>query len=146
MLRYLTLLILREGAKSGSELSAQVEGYMGWKPSPGSVYPLLRSLEEEGLIEALEEGPGGKAYGLTQAGVEELESYVTHEEEFRQRSRNIRKIYWRLVRGMPEEVYEALAAFQDELEEAYPSLGDLEALRRVLVEAREGVRRLAGVE
>jgi len=41
-----------------------------WKPSPGSVYPTLQLLEDEGVI-AGEESGGKKLFALTDAGREE---------------------------------------------------------------------------
>ncbi|MGH3471330.1 MAG: PadR family transcriptional regulator, partial [Nocardioidaceae bacterium] len=38
-----------------------------WKPSPGSVYPTLQQLEDEGLIRSTE-AEGRKAFELTDAG------------------------------------------------------------------------------
>lgn len=38
-----------------------------WKPSPGSVYPTLQLLEDEGLISSASEG-GKKLFSLTDAG------------------------------------------------------------------------------
>ncbi|GAA3146702.1 hypothetical protein GCM10010449_77110 [Streptomyces rectiviolaceus] len=38
-----------------------------WKPSPGSVYPTLQLLEDEGLISSASEG-GKKLFSLTEAG------------------------------------------------------------------------------
>jgi DNA-binding PadR family transcriptional regulator len=51
-----------------------------WRPSPGSVYPALQQLEDEGLIRA-EAGEGGRrAYQLTDEG----RSYVeAHPDEVR---------------------------------------------------------------
>ena len=40
-----------------------------WKPSPGSVYPTLQLLEDEGLIASASEG-GKKLFSLTEAGRE----------------------------------------------------------------------------
>jgi DNA-binding PadR family transcriptional regulator len=50
-----------------SELSERTEGI--WKPSPGSIYPTLQLLEDEGLVTAEAEGQGGRRrYGLTDEG------------------------------------------------------------------------------
>jgi DNA-binding PadR family transcriptional regulator len=50
-----------------------------WRPSPGSVYPALQQLEDEGLIRA-EAAEGRRAYQLTDEG----RSYVeAHPEEVR---------------------------------------------------------------
>jgi DNA-binding PadR family transcriptional regulator len=39
-----------------------------WRPSPGSVYPTLQLLEDEGLIVAEAAEGGRKRYNLTEAG------------------------------------------------------------------------------
>lgn len=44
-----------------------------WKPSPGSVYPTLQLLEDEGLIVSASEG-GKKLFTLTEHGRGEAES------------------------------------------------------------------------
>lgn len=44
-----------------------------WKPSPGSVYPTLQLLEDEGLIASESEG-GKKLFSLTKAGREAAEA------------------------------------------------------------------------
>jgi DNA-binding PadR family transcriptional regulator len=52
-----------------------------WRPSPGSVYPALQQLEDEGLIRA-EAGDGGRrAYRLTDEGRAYAEA---HPEELRE--------------------------------------------------------------
>lgn len=47
------------------ELSARSEG--AWSPSPGSVYPTLQLLADEGLVTAEETG-GKRVFSLTEAG------------------------------------------------------------------------------
>lgn len=54
-----------------SELSERTDGV--WQPSPGSVYPTLNQLEDEGLVVA-EESDGKKVYTLTDQGRTEVES------------------------------------------------------------------------
>ncbi|GAB1642484.1 hypothetical protein KRMM14A1259_29070 [Krasilnikovia sp. MM14-A1259] len=53
------------------ELESRTNGI--WRPSPGSVYPTLQMLEDEGLIEAEATG-GRKRYTLTDAGRPEAEA------------------------------------------------------------------------
>jgi DNA-binding PadR family transcriptional regulator len=44
-----------------------------WRPSPGSVYPALQQLEDEGLIHSVQsEGESGRAFELTDKGREHL--------------------------------------------------------------------------
>ena len=67
--RGLLLAALIQGAAHGYELMHRLEEHSGgrWRPSPGSVYPLLQSLEEDGLIRGQDEG-GRKVYTLTEDG------------------------------------------------------------------------------
>lgn len=53
------------------ELDRRTEG--AWRPSPGSVYPTLQMMEEEGLLVA-EEADGKRRFGLTDAGTTEAET------------------------------------------------------------------------
>ena len=53
------------------ELDARTGGV--WRPSPGSVYPTLQLLEDEGLITSEETG-GRKRFTLTDAGRPEAET------------------------------------------------------------------------
>jgi len=68
--RAAALSLLAEGPRNGyqiiQEISERTDGV--WRPSPGSVYPALQQLEDEGLIRP-ETGEGGrKAFGLTGEG------------------------------------------------------------------------------
>lgn len=53
----------------GYEMITELEARTGgmWRPSPGSVYPTLQLLEDEGLITS-EESDGRKRFTLTDAG------------------------------------------------------------------------------
>lgn len=63
------LALLCEGPANGYQLMAGIEEKSDglWRPSPGSVYPALSLLEDEGLIEVVQVD-GKKAYALTGAG------------------------------------------------------------------------------
>ena len=68
-LRASVLRMLSERPMHGYELIAELEERTGgrWKPSPGSVYPTLAHLEEEGLVVSTEDD-GRKRFELTDAG------------------------------------------------------------------------------
>ena len=53
----------------GYQVIQELESRSGglWRPSPGSVYPTLQLLEDEGLI-AVEESEGRRVYSLTADG------------------------------------------------------------------------------
>ena len=57
-LRSWVLVILNESPKTGSELMDEMERMSGgwWRPSPGSVYPLLEELTKEGVTRRKDDG------------------------------------------------------------------------------------------
>jgi len=63
------LALLAERPMHGYEMIQELDQRTGgvWRPSPGSVYPTLQLLEDEGLIAGDESG-GRKSYSLTEAG------------------------------------------------------------------------------
>lgn len=63
------LALLVERPMHGYEMIQELESRTGgiWRPSPGSVYPTLQLLEDEGLIQA-EQTDGRKRFTLTVAG------------------------------------------------------------------------------
>lgn len=63
------LAILAEGPGHGYEIIQRIEEKTGgaWKPSPGSVYPTLQMLQDEGLVTA-EERDGKRVFSLTDEG------------------------------------------------------------------------------
>jgi DNA-binding PadR family transcriptional regulator len=69
------LALLLERPMHGYEMIQELENRTGgiWRPSPGSIYPTLQLLEDEGLIEAEANG-GRKRYTLTDAGRSEAET------------------------------------------------------------------------
>lgn len=67
--RAAVLALLAEKPMHGYQLIHEIEERSGgvWKPSPGSVYPTLQLLADEGLISA-KESNGRKTYSLTEEG------------------------------------------------------------------------------
>lgn len=63
------LYLLADRPMHGYELMAEITERTGgvWQPSPGSVYPTLSMLEDEGLIAAKSEG-SRRTFALTEAG------------------------------------------------------------------------------
>ena len=67
--RAAVLALLLEKPMHGYQIIQEIEERSGgaWKPSPGSVYPALQLLADEGLI-VVEESNGRKTYDLTVEG------------------------------------------------------------------------------
>jgi DNA-binding PadR family transcriptional regulator len=72
------LLLLEEEPRNGYQLMEEIESRSGgaWRPSPGSVYPALAQLEDEGLIRS-DEGAGRRSFELTDEG----RSYVADNRD-----------------------------------------------------------------
>jgi len=86
--RYYVLRLLSEKPMSGSEIIQYVEDKSGgrWRPSPGSVYPLLAWLQENKYIkEVPAEEPGIKRYTLTSEGQEFLEEHEKRRSKMEER-------------------------------------------------------------
>jgi len=71
--RLAALLLLAEEPRNGYAIMQELEQRSGglWRPSPGSVYPALSQLEDEGLIRS-READGGRVFELTDAGRAQL--------------------------------------------------------------------------
>ena len=76
-IRAAALALLAEGPMNGyqiiQEISERSDGV--WRPSPGSVYPALQQLEDEGLIRAEADESGRRAYQLTDEGRAYVEAH-----------------------------------------------------------------------
>ncbi len=65
---------------NGYQIIQQIAERSGgaWKPSPGSVYPTVQQLEDEGLVEGISEAGGRRLLQLTESGRRYVEE---HPEE-----------------------------------------------------------------
>ena len=68
-IRTAILAALRDEPGNGYEVMRRLEEMSGglWRPSPGSVYPHLQMLEDEGLVQS-SEVEGSRLFTLTEAG------------------------------------------------------------------------------
>ncbi|MHB8659304.1 MAG: PadR family transcriptional regulator [Solirubrobacteraceae bacterium] len=73
--RLAVLMLLSEEPRNGYGMMQAIEERSDgrWRPSPGSMYPALSQLEDEGYIRAVQ-ADGGRVYELSDAGREHLES------------------------------------------------------------------------
>ncbi|HEY4830163.1 MAG TPA: PadR family transcriptional regulator [Solirubrobacteraceae bacterium] len=71
--RLALLMLLAEEPRNGYQLMQTIEERSDgrWRPSPGSVYPTLAQLEDEGLIRGVDQ-EGTKLFELTDQGRERL--------------------------------------------------------------------------
>lgn len=73
--RLALLRLLAEEPRNGYQLMQAIEerSHGLWRPSPGSVYPTLAQLEDEGLIRSAD-ADGARRFELTDAGREHIET------------------------------------------------------------------------
>ncbi len=74
--RAAVLLLLEEQPRHGYDLITEIGRRSDgtWSPSPGSVYPVLQQLEDEGLVE-IEKVDGRKTASLTDSGRRHVEEH-----------------------------------------------------------------------
>ncbi len=73
-LSFLVLWIVSKEKIKGCRICVELEKRRGSKPSPGTLYPVLKELREKGLIVADE----NKNYSLTEKGEKELLSALNY--------------------------------------------------------------------
>jgi DNA-binding PadR family transcriptional regulator len=75
-MKYVILKLLKDKARHGYEVMKELEDQMHgcYSPSPGTVYPTLQWLEDEGLVVA-REVEGKKVYEITDTGRAFLEEH-----------------------------------------------------------------------
>ena len=85
LLRFIVLKFLAERPFSGSEIVGKITRETGgkWKPSPGSIYPLLAGLQEKGFTqESLSVENGMRHYSLTNSGQEFFKEQLLLGQKF----------------------------------------------------------------
>ena len=85
LLRFLVLKYLVEKPMSGAEIVEEIERETGgkWKPSSGSIYPLLGWLQDKGFASQVSSVESGmKRYSLTDKGKEFFKEQVRVGQKF----------------------------------------------------------------
>ncbi|GHF03453.1 MULTISPECIES: PadR family transcriptional regulator [Streptomyces] len=133
------LALLNDRPMHGYEMIREIAERSGgaWKPSPGSVYPTLQLLEDEGLIVSASEG-GKKLFTLTEQGRTEAEagSQAPWEEagrgvdwetmkEIRQAGYGLMEAFGQVWRtGSAEQRQKAMTVINDARKKLYLILAD----------------------
>lgn len=141
--RAAALSLLAEEPRNGyqiiQEIGARTDGV--WRPSPGSVYPALQQLEDEGLIRPEADESGRKTFVLTTEG----EGYVaSHAEELR--------ASWDAVTGSVDETGMELRQLVRQVLVAVMQVGQagsasqVEQAARVLTDTRRALYRILAAD
>jgi DNA-binding PadR family transcriptional regulator len=71
-LSFLVLWELNKRSMTGAELATELKKRKGKKPSPGTIYPLLKHMKDANLVSMDE----NKSYSLTKQGKKTLEQHL----------------------------------------------------------------------
>ena len=71
---FIVLELISKKDMSGEDIRKELEKMKGSKPSPGTIYPVLKVLNENKFIEEVPNGGKTKKYKLTKKGKRELET------------------------------------------------------------------------
>jgi PadR family transcriptional regulator PadR len=71
-LSFLILWLVRHNAMTGAEIALELEKRRGSKPSPGTIYPVLKHLKEAKILTTDE----NKRYSLTEKGRGALDAHL----------------------------------------------------------------------
>ncbi|MEK6276608.1 MAG: PadR family transcriptional regulator [Actinomycetota bacterium] len=128
---YVILGLLRTTPKSGYEIKAIVDNSTRffWAASYGQIYPELKRLAEEGLVEGSEAPRGGRkriVYKITRRGKQELRAWLRRPPTtFELRDEGLLKLFFADALA-PEEAVEILRAMREYRRGAVERLREIE--------------------
>lgn len=125
----LVLAALVESEAHGYEIMKRIEKLTGgfWRPTPGSLYPLLLSLEEEGLIISRVVKKNDRKLKIYKVTIEGLENFIAITSKLltfqSAMFSTLSRIYCGLIRNYKgvvgvEEVEKALSNVKEKIKEA----------------------------
>jgi DNA-binding PadR family transcriptional regulator len=149
------LALLAEEPRNGYQIIQELAERSGgmWRPSPGSIYPALQQLEDEGLVRA-QERDGRRQYQLTDAGREYVAARATEHEapwdafaedlhgdmrDLREGFKQVAVAFWQVSHtGSPAQLAEARQVLADTRRALYRILAEGDAGAADDVEGDEG--------
>ena len=83
LLRHIIPRLLKSKDMTGTEIMHELYTLTDgeWNPSPGTIYPLLSSLEEDSIIRTVKTEGRSKTYSLTEKGREQMVQFVRHRRQ-----------------------------------------------------------------
>jgi DNA-binding PadR family transcriptional regulator len=120
-LRLWLLKLLDERPRHGYDIIAGLEEqFLGlYSPSPGTVYPRLSALEQEGLIEVDREDEGRKVFRLTDLGRKELDE---RREELSDLAERLTRSARDIARVIKDDVKSSVRDLKNEVRRAAQEL------------------------
>ena len=114
-------------------MSERTEGQ--WSPSPGSIYPLLSHLEEEGIIEAVRTEGRSKTYSLTEDGRARIHEVLHKRGDVEHKARLNRMMLLQLLEPS-DRVHFHVSAFNHAIDHIADMVDDLTPSERRKISER----------
>ncbi|MBT8461026.1 MAG: PadR family transcriptional regulator [Gemmatimonadetes bacterium] len=145
-LKYMILELLRERPMHGYEVMRALEKSSGgaYTASPGSVYPTLQSLEDDGYVSG-DERDGRKVYTITDEGREFLDSNQDRVEQILRRIADFAKHF--SGAPMTDVTRSFMRLAQASFEQSVRRVGDedsMDRLREILEKAARDIENVGG--
>ena len=136
-LRFLIMSLLRDRELTGSEIMDILEERSNgrWKPSPGSIYPMLDSLKEDGFIEIASESGRSKKYRTTRSGVDQFKLISRKKRDMDHKTR-LSRLLWLQLLSPSDRVHFHLSGIDAAVELLGDSVEELTASDRKKAETR----------
>ena len=138
--KYVLLDLLREGPRHGYDMIKQLEQRSGglYSPSPGSVYPTLQMLEDQGLVTSTTVD-GKRTYRLTDAGYAFIEERKERTHDARGRSWLESEHVREDLRSMGREAGELARSLRHAVRSYTPDPNQMKEIRDVIGETRKRI-------
>ena len=128
LLRHVIIRLLYSSDMTGSDMmrimSERTEGH--WSPSPGSIYPLLSHLEEEGIIETVKTEGRSKTYSLTEDGRARINEILHKRGDVEHKARLNRMMLTQLLEPS-DRVHFHISAFDHAIDHMTDAIEELSA-------------------
>lgn len=136
-LRPLVLLTLAKNERSGYQLMQHLAAELGHKPSPGSIYPLLKQLRTEGLVRIRTVGKA-KEYSLTPNGQQAVRGLTADHHGLLDRIRDTLHMYQAVAgKSITSDLTEMFGRMRQGKPPFGPLTGEMIKLRGLALKATE---------
>ncbi|MHA1924992.1 MAG: PadR family transcriptional regulator [Candidatus Thorarchaeota archaeon] len=137
LLKHVIIRLLHSGDLTGSDimrvLDERSEGQ--WRPSPGSIYPLLSSLEGEGIIETVKTEGRSKTYSLSKDGRARIKEILHKRGDVEHKARLNRMMLLQLLEPC-DRVHFWVSGFNHAIDKLGDAIDKLTASERRKIGAR----------
>ena len=136
-LRFLIMSLLRNRELTGSEIMDILEERSNgrWKPSPGSIYPMLESLREDRFIEIASEIGRSKKYRTTKSGLDQFKQISRKKRDMDHKTR-LSRLLWLQLLSPSDRVHFHLSGIDAAVELLEDSIEELTASDKKKAEVR----------